>query len=75
MPEEEKVLIAAVVRAREAYRAGANDMAKGAARPARAQEICAALRSPIATDWVGAVERLSSNNDGKGVLAVSLAKI
>jgi GYF domain 2/Sel1 repeat len=43
MPEVEKLLIAAVERARAAYATGANEMAQGAARPARAKEICARI--------------------------------
>jgi hypothetical protein len=44
IPEAEKLLIAAVEWARAAYAAGANEMAQGAARPARANEICAAFK-------------------------------
>jgi Sel1 repeat len=73
--EVETLLIAAVERARAAYAAGANDMAKGGARPARAKEICAVLKNDNRIDhWVGNVETLSSNSDGLGVLSIQIAK-
>jgi hypothetical protein len=59
-----------VARARVMHTAGNNDMAKGAARPARAKEICTAVRPGRVSGWIGTVETLSSNNDGKGVLSV-----
>jgi len=74
MPEAEKAFIAAVEKARAAYAAGANEMAQGAARPARAKEICAALKNPQVTGWIGEVETLSSNSDGLGVLAIRVTK-
>jgi hypothetical protein len=74
MPQVEGLLIAAVERARAAYAAGANDMARGAARPARAREICAVLANPRIAAWVGTVETLSSNSDGLGVLSIQIAE-
>jgi hypothetical protein len=73
-PEEERKLVIAIERAREAYAAGANDMAKGAARPARAKAICAALNGLQVRDWVGTVDTLSTNGDGLGVLSVKIGK-
>jgi hypothetical protein len=73
MPEAEKLLIAAVEKARAAYAADANEMAQGAARPARAKEICAALKDLGVSNWLGEVETLSSNSDGLGVLSVRIA--
>src|SRR5205823_2797040 len=64
--------VAVVEAARQAYQAGGNDMAKGAARPQRARQICAAFPGFIISNWIGSVATLSSNNDGKGVLSVSI---
>jgi uncharacterized protein len=73
--EVETLLIASVEKARAAFAAGANDMAKGAARPARAKEICAILKNQrLVSDWVGKVETLSSNSDGLGVLSIQIAE-
>jgi hypothetical protein len=58
--------------ARAMYQAGANDMAKGAARPARRQALCAAFSSGRVSGWVGRVSDLSTNGEGKGVLAIGL---
>jgi hypothetical protein len=74
LPESERLLIAAVEKARAAYAAGANEMAQGAARPARAKEICGAIRNPQISGWIGEVETLSSNSGGLGVLAIRIAK-
>jgi hypothetical protein len=74
LPDTERLLIVAVEKARAAYSAGANEMAHGAARPARAKEICAAIKNPQVSGWVGEVETLSSNSDGLGVLAIRIAQ-
>lgn len=55
------------------YKSAPNEMAQGALRPARARVICQALPDPSATDWMGSVELLSSNNEGKGVLSVRIS--
>src|SRR4051794_25764564 len=65
VPDDQKALLAAVERGRATYQAGENDMAKGAARPARAREMCLALTRPSVTNWLGKVATLSSNSDGK----------
>jgi hypothetical protein len=72
LPADQQNFIDAVTGAREAYRRAANDMAKGAARVERSERICQALRSFIVQDWIGRVHRLSSNNDGRGVLALKI---
>jgi hypothetical protein len=71
VPADEASLLQIVDRYRADYAAAANDMAKGAVRPARATAICALLRSDQAKDWIGTVATLLSTNDGKGVLRVS----
>jgi uncharacterized protein len=70
--DQKALLVAAVEKARQAYAAGANDMAKGAARPRRAKDICAAMPSPAIEKWSGIVETLSSNGDGLGVLSIKI---
>jgi hypothetical protein len=74
MPDVEMQFIAAIENARSVYKSGANDMAKGAARPLRAKELCALLRSSTASNWVGKISTLSTNGDGKGVLAIEIGK-
>jgi hypothetical protein len=65
-------LVDIVQQARSQYDGARNDMAKGAARPARKQAICSFLQSFTITDWVGTIQELSTNGDGKGILAISL---
>lgn len=72
-PLTEQAFIAAVQGGRDAYRAGGNDFQKGAARPARAKAICAAVPSKV-DGWVGKLTNLSTNGDGKGVISIEIAK-
>lgn len=48
-------------------------MQKGAARPRRAKDICESLKSLAIKDWIGHIEKLSTNADGKGVLTIKIA--
>ncbi|MFA6966112.1 hypothetical protein [Bosea sp. (in: a-proteobacteria)] len=72
--DRQQLFIQAVERGRAAYAAGANEMAKGGARPARAKEICAALADIKVSGWTGVVRELSSNSHGKGVLSVDIGQ-
>jgi hypothetical protein len=70
-PASEAAFVSAVIGARNSYQAAPNDMAKGATKAQRKQEVCAALGGSLeVTNWVGTVDELSSNNAGKGVLSV-----
>lgn len=73
LPDSERRLIEIVQDARRRFDEAKNDLARGATRPARAKAICAALRPGSVKDWIGTVHKLSSNNDGKGVLTVEIA--
>ena len=59
--------------ASSSYDQGENDMAKGAARPARARALCSTATSTEVESWSGTVDTLSSNSSGKGVLIVRLS--
>lgn len=73
VPASQVAFLKAVEDATAAYKAADTDFQKGATRPARAKAICAALKTTSARDWVGTVSELSTNNDGKGVLSVTLS--
>jgi hypothetical protein len=47
-------------------------MQKGSARPQRARELCRMLRSRRADNWIGKVQKLSTNGDGWGVLSIDI---
>jgi hypothetical protein len=71
-PQLQASFVAAIDKWRKTYAAGANDMAKGAARPARAKEVCSIVKAYSVAKWIGTVDTLSSNGDGLGVLAVKI---
>ena len=75
MPAVEAQFIAILDAGAHRFAAGANDMAKGAARPARGRAVCALFKYASGADWVGTVSKLSSNSDGKGVLVVRISPI
>jgi len=72
MPASEAAFIRTIINARRQYDAGQTEMAKGAARPARKMAICNVLAGVDVTDWVGKISTLSTNNDGRGVLAIAI---
>jgi hypothetical protein len=73
MPADESEFINIVTQASATYESAKTEFAKGAVRPLRAKAICAALKSPQANNWIGKLVRLTTNGDGKGVLAVEIA--
>jgi hypothetical protein len=72
-PAEQVRFIQAIDHARAQFKSGQNDFQKGAARPARAQLICAALKSPRIEAWIGTIDKLSTIAAGDGVLTVKIA--
>jgi hypothetical protein len=72
MPPSQQRFLDIISAGQRAWNAGANEMQKGASRPARAQALCAGP-IPVADRWVGRVKSLSTNNEGRGVLAIVVA--
>lgn len=73
-PAEQDRFIQAIEKAREAYKAGQTDLQRGAARPARAREICAVLPSSELRQWIGKIASLTTNGSGEGVLVIEISK-
>lgn len=73
MPNNEKLFIASVSSAIDAYNQAANEMARGAVRSERAKNVCAAVSGSTGGEWTGIVHDLSTNGDGYGVLSVKIA--
>jgi hypothetical protein len=73
-PTQERQFIEAIRNAQSQYKAGSNDLQKGAARPTRARLICSAMPEPRASDWIGTIADLSTNGDGDGVLSIKIAE-
>jgi len=74
MPDPQRRFVGIVSKKRDEYIAAENDLAKSAVRDARRKELCE-TSEPFQTDavWTGVVETLTTNGDGKGVLAVKIA--
>lgn len=71
-PKPQQALVSAVTTGVETYTGAGNDLQKGAARPSRAKEICKAVKSRRAENWVGKLKTVTTNGDGWGVLVVSI---
>ncbi len=71
----ETAFLAIIGKYADAYKNGANEMASGAARSARAAEMCTKFKAAKKDHlpWVGKVATLSSTSSGKGVLTVEIA--
>jgi len=73
MPSDQTAFIQSVSGMRADYAAAENDMAKGGLRATRKEKVCASLNGATDVEWVGLVDDLSSNGDGKGVLSIKIA--
>ena len=88
-PSDQAEFLAAVEAGRAAYATTGNDIAKEAARPARARALCFALQggqdtnvsgekptpaSLQVTGWLGLVTELSGKSDGGGVISIRIGK-
>jgi hypothetical protein len=73
MPPDEAAFITAVENAKVQYNSALNNLAKGVARPERKRAICSILTTRNIRNWVGILDVLDSNGDGKGVLSASIA--
>jgi hypothetical protein len=72
IPSDQARFLNAVVSARTSYNGAANELAAGGIRSARQQAICNAVIDQQASDWIGMIEKLTSNGDGKGVVSLSM---
>lgn len=73
LPADEQAFISVVSNGQAAFRAAPNEMAQGGTRSQRRLAICRNLPQVSVSNWVGRIEKLSSNSDGKGVLEISVA--
>lgn len=74
LPAPEAAFIGTIARAQASSKSAENDMQRGGIKASRDRELCANMQSKSVRDWVGKVETVSANSDGKGVLAVEIAK-
>lgn len=57
-----------------AAKAAENDMQRGGHLATRGKALCSLLQSKKVANWTGWVDTVDSNSDGKGVLAIKVAK-
>ncbi|MBH3207174.1 hypothetical protein [Serratia marcescens] len=73
-PDQEKRFIQIVEQAISGSKASANDMQKGGVKADRTDALCGLLKNKSVKDWVGKVDTVDSNSDGKGVLTIQLTR-
>lgn len=71
-PDQQVAFLKVVEEGQRAFKASENDFQRGATRPVRSQAICNALSSVSVSNWIGRVSRLSTNNEGLGVLGIDI---
>ncbi len=74
LPAIETQFIQIVSTAQQGIIGADNNMKKGGIKSVRDKSICKLLTHLNLKDWVGTVEEIDSNSDGKGVLSVSIAQ-
>jgi hypothetical protein len=73
LPQDEATFVRIVSAAQEEAQSAQNDMQVGGVKSKRDRALCDSGLSYVVNDWVGKLERIDSNSDGKGVLSVSIA--
>lgn len=73
LPPEQARFVQIVEDARSKYRSEQGDFRKGATRPERSRLLCNTKTGTVITDWVGTIATLTTNGDGKGVVAVQIS--
>lgn len=73
LPSAERAFLDAIGKSREAYGAAENDMRKGAQRSVRRRALCRSGGGQV-NNWIGKVVKLSTNGDGKGILAIEVGQ-
>ncbi len=74
LPPEEARLVEIVSVAQAESRKAENDMQRGGIKAKRDKALCEAITSLAVNDWIGTVEKVDSNSDGKGVLEIFIAE-
>jgi len=72
--EDQENFLIIVENGRSAYLSAQNEMQKGASKPARAKALCNYFLKPTVKEWRGKITQLTTNGDGKGVLAISVGE-
>ena len=73
LPPLEANFVSIVAKAQNDSRQTDNDMQKGGVKAKRDTALCNAMTSLQVQDWIGTVQSINSNSDGKGVLEILIA--
>jgi hypothetical protein len=74
MPANEQAFIKAVLAGAEAYREAKDDAQKGAARAARAKQLCDIAQVSDVSRWIASIKQFSSDADGKGAVTLQITQ-
>ena len=73
LPDTESRLIEIISKAQNESKNADNDMQRGGIKNKRDKEMCMVMNSLSVDNWVGTIETIDANSDGKGVLAIKIA--
>ncbi|HCA9741444.1 TPA: hypothetical protein MYK25_000819 [Klebsiella pneumoniae] len=73
MPSDEAEFVTIVSQAQEAIKSSTNDMQVGGVKARRDADLCKLITDTSINGWLGKVEDIGANSDGKGVISLELA--
>lgn len=73
MPSDEAEFVAIISQAQEAIKSSTNDMQVGGVKASRDADLCKLITETSINGWLGKVEDIGANSDGKGVISLELA--
>lgn len=74
IPPQEENFIKIISQAQADAKNADNDMQRGGIKARRDKSVCALMTNKAVKNWVGKVNKVGANSDGKGVLVITLAK-
>ncbi|NDP63514.1 hypothetical protein [Polaromonas sp.] len=74
LPLDEARLIEVVSLAQAESKKAENDMQTGGIKAKRDEALCRAITSLAVNNWIGTINKVNSNSDGKGVLEITISK-
>jgi uncharacterized protein len=74
LPPDEAALVRIIAVSQKDASAATNDMQKGGIKHRRDADICSLTQSLSVNDWVGTLQTVDANSDGKGVLKIAIAR-
>jgi hypothetical protein len=72
VPEIQTIFQGIVIEAQKKAEAAENDMQKGGFKAERDKALCEKMLEVNVTDWIGTVDSIDANSDGKGILEIKV---